>query len=232
MSERAAIRIIAHRGRHDRHRENSLAAFREAMHTGADAAEMDVRLTRDRVPVLAHNRVQWRRAVPHVVSRSSAHGLSFLARLEDLLTQQMPTDRATPIVLDVKRGEELATVAAYCLERADPSTISLWCRDKDELRKLSRHDEFAELSLLPDGYSRPQILTYLDDAAACGSSAVSLHREVLGTDLVAAAHERGLRAYAWIRSLGDHAGAVLNGVDGLVTDWVDEARRAAGRNID
>ena len=231
MAARVRIRVIAHRGRHDRQRENSLGAFRDAISTGADAAELDVRLTRDGVPVLAHDPLLWGRVPPRVVRWSSARRLGCLTRLDELLTEPVAAGHELPIVLDVKRGDDLGAVAAYCLERADAARIALWCRDADQLGKLPRKAEFGELSLLPEGYERAQILGYLDDAAACGSSAVSLHPEVISASLVVAAHQRGLRAYAWIRSPADHVPAVRHGVDGLVTDWIDEAC-AAVRDAD
>ncbi len=221
------MRIIAHRGRHDAHRENSLGAFHDALGTGADAAELDVRLSRDGVPVLAHDGLQWHGLVPHVVPWSSARALSFLARLEQILTEPLPPGLDLPIVLDVKRAGQLAAVAAFCLDHAPaPSAIALWCRDRTQVAGLARRAEFGELALLPNGYGRNDTLQYLDDAAACGSSAVSLHPEVIGSYLVEAAHQRGMRAYAWIRSPADHAPAIQMGIDGLVTDWVDEARAA------
>ena len=61
MSEKERIRklptsMFAHRGYHDiRHRipENSLAAFRKAVEAGY-GIEMDVQLTKDKVPVVFH----------------------------------------------------------------------------------------------------------------------------------------------------------------------------------
>ena len=48
------LEIVAHRGAHEELPENTLAAFERAVEMGADAIEMDVRLTRDRVPVIYH----------------------------------------------------------------------------------------------------------------------------------------------------------------------------------
>lgn len=46
--------VIAHRGATDNAPENTLPAFEAAIGIGADAIELDVRLTRDRVPVVYH----------------------------------------------------------------------------------------------------------------------------------------------------------------------------------
>jgi glycerophosphoryl diester phosphodiesterase len=46
--------IVAHRGVADRAPENTLQAFERAIELGADAVELDVRLTRDQVPVVYH----------------------------------------------------------------------------------------------------------------------------------------------------------------------------------
>ncbi|MEV8595526.1 glycerophosphodiester phosphodiesterase [Streptomyces sp. NPDC052012] len=50
------VTAVAHRGDPYRVRENTLASLRSALRRGADAVEVDVRLTRDGVPVLLHDR--------------------------------------------------------------------------------------------------------------------------------------------------------------------------------
>ncbi len=49
------VTAVAHRGDPYRHRENTLGSLRSALQQGADAVEIDVRLTRDGVPVLLHD---------------------------------------------------------------------------------------------------------------------------------------------------------------------------------
>ena len=48
-------KIVAHRGSSLRHPENTLEAFEAAIADGADAVELDVRLTADGVPVVLHD---------------------------------------------------------------------------------------------------------------------------------------------------------------------------------
>ncbi|POX55270.1 glycerophosphodiester phosphodiesterase [Streptomyces sp. Ru71] len=49
------LTAVAHRGDPYRVRENTIASLRSALAAGADAVEIDVRLTRDGVPVLLHD---------------------------------------------------------------------------------------------------------------------------------------------------------------------------------
>lgn len=46
--------VVAHRGAHDELPENTIASFQRAIDLGADAIELDVRLTRDGIPVVYH----------------------------------------------------------------------------------------------------------------------------------------------------------------------------------
>jgi len=52
-----SCKIVAHRGSHDNHQimENTLAAFYQAAEAGVWGIEMDIRWTRDRVPVVFHD---------------------------------------------------------------------------------------------------------------------------------------------------------------------------------
>ena len=221
------IRVIAHRGKHDTSRQNTLASYREALAAGADAAELDVRMTRDGNAVLAHDPVHWHAGRPYLVRMSPAARLRFLARLDEVLAETRTAAHQVPVVLDAKRAADLPAIADWCRQRIrDLHQVALWCRDPDQVRRLDGRHEFGEVALLP---GRATVSVYLKTAASVGADVVSLHPEVLTAASVDWAHRAGLRAYAWIRARGDHQHAVDCGVDGLVTDWIDEALRAAGR---
>jgi glycerophosphoryl diester phosphodiesterase len=49
-----AVKIVAHRGVTDGAPENTVQAFNKAIELGADGVELDVRLTKDHVPVVYH----------------------------------------------------------------------------------------------------------------------------------------------------------------------------------
>ncbi len=47
--------VVAHRGYSGRYPENTVSAFEAAIEAGADMIELDVCLTKDRVPVVIHD---------------------------------------------------------------------------------------------------------------------------------------------------------------------------------
>lgn len=49
------MKIIAHRGASTYAPENTIAAFKKAIEQGADAIELDVRLSKDNIPVICHD---------------------------------------------------------------------------------------------------------------------------------------------------------------------------------
>ena len=50
----STFEIVAHRGVPNEYPENTLTSFERAIELGADAVELDVRLTKDKIPVVYH----------------------------------------------------------------------------------------------------------------------------------------------------------------------------------
>ncbi|MFB7735841.1 glycerophosphodiester phosphodiesterase [Streptomyces sp. NPDC056112] len=80
------VTAVAHRGDPYRFRENTVDSLRSAFVQGADAVEIDVRLTRDGVPVLLHDE-SLKRLWAH---DRPLHALS-AAELRDLTDGRVPT---------------------------------------------------------------------------------------------------------------------------------------------
>ena len=113
MSGRA--RIVAHRGDHRRHVENTLPALLAALdHPSCDGLEFDVRLSRDGVPILYHDptldRVHGR---PDAVADLSADDLGTLgvSRLDDVLAG-VPRRAFLDVEVKVEIGRPLVEVLA------------------------------------------------------------------------------------------------------------------------
>lgn len=210
--------------------ENTPLAIRAAAAAGADAVELDVRRTRDGALVLAHDPVvrvggRWWR--PRVVSWTSRGALGALAGLEEALSAAATLGLS--VRLDVKKDADLATVVAEVRAcGTDLTEVAVWCRSADAISDLAARgdlDGVGEVALLSD---TTDTTAYADAARACGATAVSLHPDAIDEAAVVAAHDRGLRVYAWILDPDRHQVAVDLGVDGLVTDWVQAARAVTG----
>lgn len=125
---------FAHRGLHDAHRpENSLSAFRAAAVAGL-GIELDVRLTRDGLPVVLHDPDTLRdTGVHHVVESLDAsvfRSLHFRGSEERLATLDEVLDTidvAVPLLIEVKptrRVQEVVTaVGARVADRRDTVAI-------------------------------------------------------------------------------------------------------------
>jgi glycerophosphoryl diester phosphodiesterase len=96
----AQIAVIAHRGEHIHHAENSVAAIQSAADLEADYVELDVRTTRDGKLVLMHDKT--------VDRTTDGHGAVSSLTLEDIRSLHVRGDiRAVPTfeeALDAARG--------------------------------------------------------------------------------------------------------------------------------
>jgi glycerophosphoryl diester phosphodiesterase len=80
--------LLAHRGYHLDAPENSMAAFDAAVKLGVDGIETDVRLSRDGMPVIIHDRVTARKRAVADLTRSeiaadSGHAVAILPEILD-----------------------------------------------------------------------------------------------------------------------------------------------------
>lgn len=231
--------VIAHRTLPRDAPENSLEGIRAAAAQGADYVEVDIRRTRDGVPVLLHDptilRTGWRlRRIRSMtlddVARVKLRGGHNLPTLADAFAQA-PDDLG--FALDTKDpGAAPATLMA--VEEAGVDKVLLWSKHEEAVRHyVARAAEGTEVALLRDTKGPDETARYFSDAVALGATAVSVHQDVLDDALVEKAHEQGLTIHCWFQSLSVQAAKAAVPVDGIVTDWpVDAVKRlsALGRH--
>lgn len=233
--------VIAHRTLPRDAPENSLEGVWAAAAQGADYVEVDIRLTRDGVPVLLHDptllRTGWkprriRSMTIDEVTRVKLRGGHYLPSLADALTQ---APEGLGFALDTKDADAALAVLTAVEAAGAADRVLLWSQHPDAVRHyVARAPAGTEVALLRDTKSPAETERYLDDAAAFGASAISVHQGVLDADLVERAHERGLRVHCWFQSMTVQAAKTVIPVDGIVTDWpIDAATRlvALGRRV-
>lgn len=228
--------VIGHRGAAGLARENSLEAFRAGVEAGADILEFDVRLTKDRIPVVVHDFHTFRtHRDPSLISR-----LTF----EDLTkrTEKIPITPLTAvldeflgvIMLNIEiKGHGTGKVVAELLansyvksaKRWDNVLISsFWGNELQAVRNIS---EDANLALLHTenpflfiAYHRRLRLT-----------AVGFHRLYLNAFAIEIAKRTKLFVYAYtVNRPATALKLAQQGIDGIVTDHPSEILKEIKRN--
>ncbi|MCZ4100908.1 MULTISPECIES: glycerophosphodiester phosphodiesterase [Streptomyces] len=216
---------VAHRGDPFHHRENTLPSLRSALRAGADAVEIDVRLTRDGVPVLLHDptlKRLWghRDAVAELtaeeVRRRTAGGVP---TLHDALTAVTGhgTGRA---LLDLTAADQAGPSVA-AVRDAGAESRAYYCGEAGAMLAVRRHDPAAEIALTWKTSALPgQAL--LD---AVRPRWINLRFGLIDPPLVRWAHERELLVAAWTADLRRTMARLLGlGVDSVTTNRLDVLR--------
>ena len=232
--------VIAHRAIVGDAPENSLEGIRAAAAAGADYVEVDIRRTRDGVPVLLHDptllRTGWkfkriRSMTLDDVARVKLRGGHNLPSLADALAA---APKSLGFALDTKDpGAAPATLAAVKAAGV-MGRVLLWSKHEEAVRHyVARAPAATEVAFLRDTKGPDDTHRYLDDAVALGATAVSVHEKALDDSVVERAHSMGLTVHCWFQSKRAQAAKVGLPVDGIVTDWSADAVRllaAIGRH--
>lgn len=225
--------IIAHRTLPRDAAENSLAGIRRSAELGADHVEIDVRLTRDGVPVLLHDalllRTTWR---PWPVAWATAGGLR-RARLRNS-GEHVPTlaeaAAALPermgFAVDTKSPEAAEAVVEELRRQGKLGRCLLWAQSERAVRWYAEHaaGEAPEVALLRDAMTPETTDRFLADAVDCGATAISAHQDTVDEALIERAHGMGLKVHCWFQDEATQARLATLPLDGIVTDWPVDAR--------
>jgi glycerophosphoryl diester phosphodiesterase len=223
--------VVAHRTCPRDAQENSLSGVRAAAALGADAVEIDVRCTRDGVPVLVHDRSLWRIARrPWPVRLMSAKAVRRLHRrdgsegivtLEDVLAALPPS---LVLAIDIKAPGAAPTTVAQVLGLGMERQVMLWSKNPRALRYCATAAPGVDRALLRDARSSLGVRRFLADARALKVDAISAHWDAVTPAFLDTAHASGLRVYAMSREPADQGRKIALGLDGIVSDWPALAR--------
>ncbi|NGO68130.1 glycerophosphodiester phosphodiesterase [Streptomyces boncukensis] len=204
------VTAVAHRGAPYAARENTLASFRAAVAAGADAVELDVRLTRDGVPVVLHDRTLerlWGHDVP--LARLTAEQLAGTAPGVPTLAAALEVTRDVRTLVDLP-DPAAAPAAVAAVRDAGAGERVYYCGGPRAMRAVRTADPAAELALTWNR-AAPVRATLLDELRPRWLN----YRFGLVTGaLVAWAHGEGYLVSAW------------------TADWPRTMRRLAGRGVD
>ena len=218
--------VIGHRGAGGEKPENSIAAIRACITSGADMIEFDVRVTRDRIPVLGHDFHMYRtnRKIDFIARHTlteltkrtagSEHPTVTLdAALKEtfgkiLINIEVKEYRAITPVLDVLKQ--------YLKKKSDWELVIFSSFNPLVLRKIRRRAPHASLAMLH--YHNP--LTFMAWQIPLRLSAVGFHRLHLSRFAIAVAKRLGVFTYVYTVNRPDSIQRLYQqGIDGFVTDY-------------
>ena len=225
---RRTVTAVAHRGAPYVARENTLASFRAAVAAGADAVELDVRLTRDGVPVVLHDRTLnrlWGHDV--AVAGVSAERLSALAPEVPSLTAALEVLGSVRTMIDLP-DPTVAVPAVAAVREAGAGERVYYCGDPGALRRVRTADPRAELALTWNR-AAPVRPTLLD---ALRPRWLNYGFGLLTPGLVERAHADGYLVSAWT---ADSARTMRRltalGADSITTNHIDRMLTVLGAPV-
>ncbi|MFH8627106.1 glycerophosphodiester phosphodiesterase [Streptomyces vietnamensis] len=215
------VTVVAHRGDPYRVRENTLPSIVSAIEQGADAVEIDVRLTADGVPVLLHD---------DTLKRLWGHdrplsGLSH-ALLRELTFDGVPTLREAliaagdhPLMLDLPGGNEdsVRTIVRTVRECGAGERVS-YCAGAVAMLQVRAADPAAEIALTWTSLAPPRRVL-LD---AVRPKFLNYRFGLVSRELTEHVHRNGLLVSAWTADTKHTMRKLIkNGVDSVTTNRVD-----------
>jgi len=240
--------VVAHRGFSWIAPENTLAAYRLAIEAGADMAECDVYLTKDKVPVLMHDRTLER--TTGTKGRLSEMTLEETRRLDagkwkapKYAGERIPTLLETleltrgklRLVIEIKE-EHIAPDVVKAIQAAgvEPQDVMIFSFYDKAVEEIARIEPRLPTTWLVGNPG-------LDAAAwrAAVTRALEIRASAIGTAVthvdpgfVRLAHECGLSVFVWtVNDPQDMSFLIKIGVDAIISDRPDmvfDVIRAAG----
>ncbi|GGV90805.1 glycerophosphoryl diester phosphodiesterase [Streptomyces gelaticus] len=221
----SSVIAVAHRGDPYRVRENTLPSIRSALGRGADAVEIDVRVTRDGVPVLLHDSTLKRLWGHDVRLDRLTHG-----ELTELTRGGVPTLReallaagAHRIMIDLPgstHGSVPRVVAA--VHECGAGERVYYCAGADAMLRVRAADPGAEIALTWTTLAPPRA-ALLD---AVRPRWLNYRFGLVDRELTGRLHRDGLLVSAWTADTGrTMRRLVRHGVDSITTNRVDVLHR-------
>ncbi len=235
--------IIGHRGASAVAPENTMAAFREAIAVGADGIEFDVRLTRDGVPVVIHDRDLRRtgglsRRVADMTSAelakvdvgswfSESFANETVPRLAELFMLFQSNDSTLYLEMKCDSPAAYAPLAETCCrliaEHGLKERVMIECFQLPALRVVREIDsDIRTVALFEPSIANPSVLSnqsIINKATEVGAVALALHHRLARKSLIEKARSAGMHIAVW--TVDDPAWlerARTLGIDALITN--------------
>ncbi|MFF4835625.1 glycerophosphodiester phosphodiesterase [Streptomyces sp. NPDC001315] len=216
------LTAVAHRGDPYRFRENTTDSLRSALEQGADAVEIDVRLTRDGVPVLLHDETLkrlWEQDRPlRSLSAQEVRGLT--AGGVPTLAEALAATDDSRVMVDLPGTSDVraARRVVDAVREAGAQDRVYYCAHASAMLAVRAADPSAEIALTWTTLAppRPALL------AAVRPRWLNYRFTLVGHDLAARVHHDGYLLSVWTPDTRRSMRRLLDiGVDSITTNRVD-----------
>lgn len=216
--------VIGHKGAPEHELGNTIPSFKRAIEIGVDMIELDVQETKDGVLVVFHD---W-----DLSSLSASDALVGEMACADVQGIELQGGYRIPTldeVLDLAQGKTIVDIDIKGFDLGEKALQSVKSHDMinevlftsfyhPQLQRIRELEPEAEIGVL---YSNP-----LEDPASyafeLGAQAINPLIDLFYPDLVAQAHNNGMKIYPWTVNSTDTATELAKlGVDGVITDVPD-----------
>ncbi|WP_329137135.1 glycerophosphodiester phosphodiesterase [Streptomyces sp. NBC_01476] len=222
---------VAHRGDPYHFRENTLPSVRSALSKGADVVEVDVRLTRDGVPVLLHDPT-----LERLWGHPTEVGALTAAEVAQLTGGGVPTLAAAleelrahttgRLLLDLTEPEQVGTVLAAVRDAGAADRV-YYCGELTAMFEVRAHQPAAEVAMTWKTTARPPAGLLAELAPRW----LNYRFPLADRATVAWTHDHGFLAAAWTADWGRSMSRLLAaGVDAITTNRLDALRRLLPRD--
>ncbi|MFJ5778172.1 glycerophosphodiester phosphodiesterase [Streptomyces sp. NPDC093094] len=216
------VTAVAHRGDPYRFRENTLDSLRAALGLGADAVEVDVRLTRDGVPVLLHDATLkrlWEVDRPLLgLSADEVRGLT--AGAVPTLAEALAATDGHRVMLDLPGTSEVraARRVVDTVRECGAQDRVYYCAGAHAMLAVRAADPAAEIALTWTTLAPPRP-ALLD---AVGPRWLNYRWTLVGRELVERVHRDGRLLSVWTPDTRRSMRRLIGlGVDSITTNRVD-----------
>ena len=224
MTDRPIIIVVAHRGLHDEHPENSGPAFRAAVAAGIDWVECDVQESIDGAPVILHDETLDR--TTSMTGRVDRHRAGELAHIRLRDPTGRPADAFVPL-LESARNELAGIGATWMVEIKPADEPQLVARTAQAMRAMHRRwivQSFDRSNLDHARRAAPHVERALlvDDLRKLvfgDFAALHVAHGLIDDALVRRARQHGIAIGAWtVNEPAEIRRVIKLGVDRIITD--------------
>jgi glycerophosphoryl diester phosphodiesterase len=224
------VSVVGHRGDPYRVRENTLPSLRSAIERGADAVEIDVRLTRDGVPVLLHDE-----SLKRLWGHDRPLAKLTRAEVDELTLGAVPTLHEALLAVGAHRvmidlpgaSEESVRTVIGTVRECGAGERVYYCAGPATMLAVRAADPAAEIAMTWTTLAPPRP-ALLD---AVGPRWLNYRFGLLGQELTDRIHRDGLLVSAWTADTRRTMRRLMKyGVDAITTNRVDTLRSTVRPN--